>query len=263
MGFKKLMASLGAGGAKVETELRQGTVVPGGVVEGDVRVQGGSVEQRIEGIAVGLRAKVEAERTNSEGKKVEYLKNVDFHRQQIGDGFVIAPGAVIDLPFTMEVPWETPVTMFMGRRLTGMDVGVTTELAIARAVDKGDLDPVAIHPLPAQDALLNAFGQLGFAFKSADLEDGHLHGTRQRLPFYQEIEFRVPQQYPGLSEVELTFVADGRQMDVVLDMDKKGLFSGRDTRRSFVLDLDGHEGTDWAAYLHQWLAEVGGKRNFF
>ncbi|MEC3993320.1 sporulation protein [Actinacidiphila sp. DG2A-62] len=265
MGFKKLLASLGAGGASVETELLAADVVPGGTVQGSVRVQGGSVEQRIEGLSVGLQARVEVDRTDAQGRETEYHQNIEFHRERIGGEFVIAPGAVHDVPFTMEVPWETPVTMFMGRTLTGMRVGVTTELAIARAVDKGDLDPVNVHPLPAQEALLDAFGQLGFAFKSADLEKGRLHHTRQRLPFYQEIEFRPPSRYRGLSEVELTFVADGREMDVVLEMDKKpGLFSaGSDTHRSFTMDLDAFEQTDWAQYLHQWLAEVGAKRNWF
>ncbi|MGW2190506.1 sporulation protein, partial [Streptomyces sp. NPDC001719] len=84
-------------------------------------------------------------------------------------------------------------------------------------------------------------------------------------PFYQEIEFRVPSQYRGLEEVELSFVADDRAMDVVLEMDKKpGLFSsGSDTYRSFTVDLSSYAQTDWAAYLHQWLAEVGGRRNWF
>ena len=105
----------------------------------------------------------------------------------------------------------------------------------------------------------------GFRFKSADLEQGHIRGTRQQLPFYQEIEFLAPQQYRGLNQVELTFVADDREMDVVLEMDKKpGLFSeGSDTYRSFTVGLNDFQGTDWAAYLNQWLAEVGGKRNWF
>jgi sporulation-control protein len=169
------------------------------------------------------------------------------------------------VPFGLEIPWETPVTTFLGRHLTGMNVGVTTELAIARAVDSGDLDPINVHPLPAQQALLDAFGQLGFGFRNADLERGHIRGTRQRLPFYQEIEFFAPSQYRGLNQVELTFVADGREMDVILEMDKKpGLFSeGSDSYRSFTMDLHNFGGTDWAAYLNQWLAEVGGKRNWF
>src|SRR4051794_6240813 len=59
MGFKRLLASMGAGGASVETELTELNVVPGGVVQGEVRIQGGSVDQQIEGLSVGLQARVE------------------------------------------------------------------------------------------------------------------------------------------------------------------------------------------------------------
>ncbi|MFE5872942.1 sporulation protein [Streptomyces roseifaciens] len=259
MGFKKLLASLGAGGASVETVLFEENVVPGGIVQGEVRIQGGSVAQEIQGLSIGLQARVEVE-----GDDSEYKQDVEFTRMQLGGAFEVQAGAVHSVPFGLEIPWETPVTTFLGRNLTGMDVGVTTHLAIARAVDSGDLDPVNVHPLPAQQAILDAFGQLGFAFKSADLERGQIRGTRQRLPFYQEIEFRAPSQYRGLNEVELSFVADDREMDVVLEMDKKpGLFSeGSDTYRSFTVDLHAYGQTDWAAYLNQWLAEVGGRRNW-
>ncbi|MBP2402130.1 Stage 0 sporulation protein M [Streptomyces netropsis] len=259
MGFKKLLASLGAGGASVETVLFEENVVPGGVVQGEVRIQGGSVAQRIEGLSVGLQARVEVE-----GGDSEYKQDVEFARLQLGGAFEVQAGAVHSVPFALEIPWETPVTTFMGRHLTGMDVGVTTELAIARAVDSGDLDPVNVHPMPAQQAILDAFGQLGFSFKSADLERGQIRGTRQRLPFYQEIEFFAPPQYRGLNQVELSFVADDREMDVVLEMDKKpGLFTeGSDSYRSFTVDLQSFAQTDWAAYLNQWLAEVGGQRNW-
>ncbi|NNJ06396.1 sporulation protein, partial [Streptomyces sp. PKU-MA01144] len=157
-----------------------------------------------------------------------------------------------------------PITSIAGQRLRGMDIGVTTELEIARAVDSGDLDPIHVHPLPAQQAILDAFIQLGFRFKSADMERGHIRGTRQRLPFYQEIEFFAPQQYRGLNQVEVTFIADDREMDVVLEMDKKpGLFSeGSDSYRAFTVNLHDFQGTDYAAYLNQWLAEVGGRRNW-
>ncbi|KOT63906.1 MULTISPECIES: sporulation protein [Streptomyces] len=260
MGFKKLLASLGAGGASVETVLFEENVVPGGVVQGEVRIEGGSVAQQIEGLSVGLQARVEVE-----GGDQEYKRDVEFTKLRLGGAFEVQAGAVHTVPFGLEIPWETPVTTFLGQQLHGMHVGVTTELAIARAVDSGDLDPVHVHPLPAQQAILDAFGRLGFRFKSADLEQGHIRGTRQRLPFYQEIEFYAPQQYRGLNQVELSFVADDREMDVVLEMDKKpGLFSeGSDTYRSFVVPLDGYQATDWAAYLNQWLAEVGGRRNWF
>jgi len=260
MGFKRLLASLGAGGASVETELTEVNVVPGGVVQGEVRIQGGSVNQAIEGLAVGLQARVEVEGHDDQ----EHKQNIEFTKLQLGGAFELQANGVHAVPFGLEIPWETPITNIAGQSLRGMNIGVTTELAIARAVDSGDLDPISVHPLPAQQALLDAFLQLGFRFKSADLEKGHIRGTRQKLPFYQEIEFFPPQQYRGLNQVELTFVADDREMDVVLEMDKKpGLFSeGSDSFRSFKVGLNDFQGTDWAAYLNQWLSEVGSRRNW-
>ncbi|TXS47244.1 sporulation protein [Streptomyces sp. OR43] len=259
MGFKRLLASMGAGGASVETELTELNVVPGGVVQGEVRIQGGSVDQQIEGLSVGLQARVEVE-----GQDQETKQDIEFTKLRLGGAFEVRAGAVHVVPFGLEIPWETPITMFAGQHLHGMNIGVTTELEIARALDSGDLDPINVHPLPAQQAILDAFGQLGFGFRSADMERGHIRGTRQRLPFYQEIEFFPPSQYRGLNQVELTFVADDREMDVVLEMDKKpGLFSeGSDSYRAFKVGLNDFGGTDWAAYLNQWLAQVGGQRNW-
>ncbi|MFD4988237.1 sporulation protein [Streptomyces sp. NPDC058374] len=260
MAFKRLLASLGAGGASVETVLTEVNVVPGGVVQGEVHIQGGSVDQRIEGLSVGLQARVEVESGDQ-----EYKRDIEFAKMRLGGEFQLAAEAMHTVPFGLEIPWETPITVFSGHRLPGMNIGVTTELAIARAVDSGDLDPVIVHPLPAQQAIIDAFGQLGFRFKHADMEQGHIRGTRQRLPFYQEIEFYPPSQYRGLNQVELSFVADDRAMDVVLEMDKKGgLFSeSSDTFRSFQVGLHDFQNTDWAGYLNQWLSEVGSRRNWF
>ncbi|MEU0671026.1 sporulation protein [Streptomyces lavendulocolor] len=259
MGFKKLLASLGAGGASVETVLTEANVVPGGVVQGEVRIQGGSVDQRIEGLSVGLQARVEVE-----GGDQEVKQDIEFIKVRLGGAFEVKAGAVHVVPFGLDIPWETPVTTIAGQHLRGMDIGVSTELEIARAVDSSDLDAINVHPLPAQQAILDAFIQLGFRFKSADMERGHIRGTRQKLPFYQEIEFLPPQQYRGLHQVELTFIADEREMDVVLEMDKKpGLFSeGSDSYRAFTVGLDDFRNTDWPAYLNQWLADVGGRRNW-
>ncbi|GHH55052.1 sporulation protein [Streptomyces candidus] len=259
MGFKKLLASLGAGGASVETELTEINVVPGGVVQGEVRIQGGSVPQQIEGLSVGLQARVEVEGGDQEAKQ-----DIEFARLKLGGAFEVQAGAVHVVPFGLDIPWETPVTNIAGQQLRGMDIGVTTELAIARAVDSGDLDPISVHPLPAQQALLDAFIELGFRFKSADMERGHIRGTRQKLPFYQEIEFLPPQQYRGLNQVELTFIADDREMDVILEMDRKGgMFSeSSDSYRAFQVGLHDFQSTDWAGYINQWLAQVGGRRNW-
>ncbi|MEU3600798.1 sporulation protein [Streptomyces sp. NPDC006798] len=260
MGFKKLLASLGAGGASVETVLTEENVVPGGVVQGEVRIQGGSVAQRIEGLSLGLQARVEMESGDHEVKQ-----DLEFVKQRLGGEFEVQAGAVHVVPFGLHIPWETPVTAIGGQPIRGMDIGVRTELEIARAVDSGDLDPIRVHPLPSQLAIIDAFGQLGFRFKSADMERGRIRNTRQQLPFYQEIEFFAPERYRGLSQVELTFVADDREMDVILEMDKKpGLFTdGSDSYKAFRVGHHDFASKDWTAYLDQWLTEVGGRRNWF
>ncbi|GAA3045709.1 hypothetical protein GCM10020229_66200 [Kitasatospora albolonga] len=260
MGFKRLLAGLGAGGASVETVLADPNVLPGGTLHGEVRIQGGKVDQRIEGLTLSLQARVEVE--SGEG---EHHQDIRFQPTRLGGEFELKEGALHAVPFAIPVPWETPVTAVGGQQLRGMVLGVHTELAIDRAVDAGDLDPIVVHPLPVQQAILDAFGRLGFGFRSADLERGHIRNTRQRLPFYQEIEFFAPQQqYPGLNQVELSFVADEHAVDVVLEMDKKGgLFTeGSDTFRSFTVAHADVNATDWAGYLHQWLHSVGGQRGW-
>src|SRR3954463_11367517 len=115
MGFKKLLASLGAGGASVETVLTEENVVPGGIVQGEVRIQGGSVAQQIEGLSVGLQARVEVESGDQETKQ-----NIEFAKVRLGGAFEVQAGAVHVVPFGLEIPWETPVTMFAGQHLRGM-----------------------------------------------------------------------------------------------------------------------------------------------
>lgn len=89
MGFKRLLASMGAGGASVETELTEVNVVPGGIVQGEVRIQGGSVAQQIEGLNVGLQARVEVESGDQETKQ-----DIEFTKQNLGGAFEVQAGAV-------------------------------------------------------------------------------------------------------------------------------------------------------------------------
>lgn len=132
-----------------------------------------------------------------------------------------------------------------------------TELAVAGARDKGDLDQLSIAPLPAQEAILEAFGQLGFGFKSADLEYGHIAGTGQQLPFYQEIELTPAPRYAHqVNEIEVTFLANPGGVEVVLEADKRGgLFSGgHDALTRFTVGH--HDSRDWTAEVDGWVRQL-------
>ncbi|MEU3901096.1 sporulation protein [Streptomyces sp. NPDC045251] len=255
MVFKRLLGSLGVGGPTVDTVLDPGAARPGGALSGRVELVGGTADHDVEHIALELVARVETEHgEHGEGEGV-----VAFGRHTVGGPFRLAAGARQEVPFSVPLPWETPVTELHGQPL-GIVLGVRTELAVAGARDKGDLDPLTVAPLPAQEAVLEAFGQLGFGFRSADLEYGRIGGTGQQLPFYQEIELTPPERYAHqVNEIELTFLAVPGALEVVLEADKRGgpFADGHDALSRFTVPHEGPSGPqDWNALVEGWVQEL-------
>ncbi|MDI1465719.1 sporulation protein [Catellatospora sp. KI3] len=252
MVFKRMLSALGVGGPSVDTVLSTPVVRPGGVLAGQVHIRGGERDNHIEYVSIGLVTRVEVEHGDS-----EYGSTVEFQHVRLTGPFTLAAGANQVLPFQLEIPWEAPVTAFYGTPLRGMTMGVHTELSVANAVDKTDLDPVAIEPLPLQAEIMEAFTRLGFQFARADLERGRIHGVHQTLPFYQEIEFYPSPAYSGrMRQLELTFVTGPQGMDVVLEFDKRGFAGGHDTfSRHHVSHADAGR-TDWTAVIDGWLRQA-------
>ncbi|MFF8567161.1 sporulation protein [Streptomyces albidoflavus] len=258
MVFKRLLGSLGVGGPTVDTVLDAApgsgsAAVPGGALTGRVHLKGGGADFDISEIALELIARVEAE---TEGG--EQHGTVAFERYVVGGGFRLAAEAEQVVPFSVVLPWETPVSELYGQPL-GIVLGVRTELAVAGAKDKGDLDPLAVGPLPAQEAILEALGQLGFGFRSADLEYGRIGGTGQQLPFYQEIELSPAPQYAhAVNEIEVTFLAHPGGLEVVLEADKRGgMFTpGHDALTRFTVSHEDVASRDWAAEVDGWVRQL-------
>ncbi|WP_318199988.1 sporulation protein [Streptomyces sp. SCL15-4] len=251
MVFKRLLGSLGIGGPSVDTVLDPGPALPGHGLSGQVHLRGGEADFDIDHITLELVARVEAEHDGGESEGV-----VAFDRFTVGGGFRLAAGELRSIPFGVTLPWETPVTELYGQPL-GIVLGVRTELGVAGAKDKGDLDRLTVGPLPVQEAILEALGQLGFGFRSADLEYGHIGGTGQQLPFYQEIELTPAPQYAHqVDEVELTFLASPAGLEVVLEADKRaGLFSsGHDALTRFTVGH--HDSRDWNAEVDGWMRQL-------
>jgi sporulation-control protein len=251
MVFKRLLGSLGVGGPSVDTVLDPGAARPGGSLTGQVHLKGGDADFDIEHITLELVARVEAEHDDGESEGV-----VAFDRFTAGGGFRLTAGEQLSVPFSVTLPWETPITELYGQPL-GIVLGVRTELAVAGAKDKGDLDQLTVAPLPVQEAILEALGQLGFGFKSADLEYGRIDGTGQQLPFYQEIELTpAPQHAHQVNEIEVTFLANPGSMEVVLEADKRGGFlsGGHDALTRFTVGH--HDSRDWNDEVDGWIRRL-------
>jgi sporulation-control protein len=259
--FKRMMQAMGVGGPSVETVLTNPNCRPGGFLEGQVQVLGGDHAVDIEYVAIGLVTRVEVE--SGDG---EYSSNQEFQRQRLTGSFKLEAGARHDVPFRFDVPWETPITEVYGQHLHGMTMGLATELEVARAVDKSDLDAVAVHPLPAQERILEALLRLGFRFSRADVERGRVYGAQQTLSFYQEIEFYPPPQYANaITQLELTFLATPQVLQVVLEIDKRGgvFTEGHDAFGRFDVDYRTVDETDWTAQLDGWLRQSAQRRGMF
>ncbi|MGW1157422.1 sporulation protein [Streptomyces sp. NPDC002519] len=253
MVFKRLLGAIGVGGPSVDTVLDGGAALPGGALSGQVHLRGGGSAVEIEHIGLELVARVEREHEEGESEGA-----VPFARFTVGGGFRLGEEEQRGVPFSVPLPWETPVTELYGQRL-GIVLGVRTELAVAGARDKGDLDPLAVGPLPVQEAVLEAFGQLGFGFRSADLEYGRIGGTGQQLPFYQEIELTPAPRYAhAVNEIELTFLASPEGVEIVLEADKRGgLFSsGHDALTRFTAGHHEARTRDWNAEVDAWIGQL-------
>ncbi|MEU5550293.1 MULTISPECIES: sporulation protein [unclassified Micromonospora] len=253
MVFKKMLSALGVGGPSVDTVLANPNTRPGLALDGQVNLLGGEAAANIEQIVIGLVTRVEV------GEQAGVM---EFHRQVVSGPLQLAAKQALSIPFQLPVPWETPITGLYGQRLHGMTMGLRTELAIARAVDKGDLDEINVHPLPVQERILEAFLQLGFRFKKADLERGRIQGVRQTLPFYQEIEFfAAPQYAQTVNELEVTFVANPHGVDVVLECDKRGGFlaPGQDVFGRYQVAHSDAERSDWVETVDGWIQETIGR----
>jgi sporulation-control protein len=254
MVFKRMLAAFGVGGPSVDTVLDASHAMPGQAITGQVRIQGGSADADIDRIELSLVTRAEVDRGGREAHGA-----AEFLRLRVAEGVRVPANQLREVPFQLVLPWETPITSVGSTALRGMTIGLRTELVVAGAPDKGDLDPVHVQPLPSQDAVLNAFGELGLRFRNGDVEVGRLHGVPQELDFYQELEFLPPPQVAGrVNEVELTFVATPHELYVILEADKRGglLRSGKDSFGHFAMPHKDAEQADWANLIGSWLTET-------
>ncbi|UQU66332.1 sporulation protein [Couchioplanes caeruleus] len=253
MVFEKVLRAFGVGGPSVDTVLATPGAYPGSPLMGAVRLTGGDYDVAVDTVAVGLVTRVEAE----DGDAL-----IEFHRAWVAAGFTLAAGEHQDIPFTITLPWETPITHAYGDRLSGMSLGLRTELTTEELADTGDVDVLAVHALPAQEKVLTALNRLGFHLRHADVERGAIYGVRHELPFFQEIEHTAPPEWP-VNELELTFIADSEGIEVILELERHAglLTRARDAYGRLRVPHDAADEGEWAAQLNAALrgalAELG------
>lgn len=228
--FKKLLASIGIGGAKVDTLLHSEMLCPGDHFQATVVITGGDSEQDISGLDLALVTRVKVERDET-----EMVVNKTLCHWHVADRFTLQPGEVREIPFSARLPFETPITA-NGARNNQTRVWISTGLNIDMALDASDKDPLNIIATSTQNKVLQAMDACGYALVKADVEEGAVRAQnfQSSMGCYQELEYR-PNRFAlfGLNEVEITFVTTEQETHILFELDRN---FGGDSYRSLTLN---------------------------
>jgi len=224
--LRKLLASVGIGKAKVDTILLVDQLRAGDSFDVEVVIKGGDVEQELNGIELAIMASAKAEANMGEDE-VEYNKSVVLQHWQQALDVTIQPEEVITRQFTLTLHPETPATQLFGQQIS--KVWLQTGLDIKAGIDGSDKDALAILPSQTQLAVLDCIEQSGFSLYKVDIEAGGVRANnfQSHLPCYQEYEFKPnSRSLFGAREIEVTFVDNGAETGVLIEIDRAFLGDG-------------------------------------
>lgn len=218
--FKKILASVGIGKAKVDAVLVSDTLKAGAPFEVDVIIQGGDVEQEIQGLAFAIMARSKAiVETNEHDREVQ--KSVVLQEWWQDLNMTVQAGETLSKTFILNLHPEIPASELAGRSIA--KVWLQTGIDIKNGVDGSDKDLLVILPSPTQLAVLDYISQSGYRLFKSDVEVGRVtaSGFTSNLSCYQEFEFK-PESFSlfGVKEIEVSFVDNGNETGVLLEVDR-------------------------------------------
>ncbi|MCK6074575.1 sporulation protein [Paenibacillus silvae] len=207
--FKKMLASVGVGAAKVNTELHTTEVMPGGILSGVVYIEGGDVEQQVDRIYLSIKTHYIRE---SNDRKIQETAVVA--KYLLTDGFTLQPGDKLEKSFQFDLPHNLPITLHRA------DVWVETGLDISSAVDPSDRDRLHVVPSREMQIVLDAIDLLGF--KLREVTNDYAPKLGGNLPFVQEFEYVPTSRFRGyLDELEVLFYPMDDSLELLLQIDRR------------------------------------------
>lgn len=194
---KRVLSSIGIGGATVDTVLPGVEFSPGEVVEATVELSGGDSTQDISGLYFVLKAR------GSGGD--EYALS----RFDVDDTVTLDPGDDRTLPVTFRLPNWTPLTA------NGASVRLETGVDIPWAVDPTDEDEIRVVPDERTTALFEAVEGLGFDLEESRLVEVDYVDDR---PVAQQFDFRPADDTDStLDDIEITMLPRDGALRILLE----------------------------------------------
>ncbi|KOR86960.1 hypothetical protein AM233_25190 [Bacillus sp. FJAT-22058] len=211
--FKKILASLGKGAATVDLQCDNHNYQAGESIQGQLVIQGGEVEQKINQVTVRLMMNVVLKQ-GSVTKEVAHIPLINRDCIQPKERKVI--------PFHYVLPTNIPIS-----RGT-VSYYLDTHLDIEGGVDRKDVDRLVIQSQESITSIFNAMAQLGFR-ETADSGKLDQYG--------QEFAFFPTQHFMGqVNEVEMRFANEESGIRVWMEVDCKSGYKEIEAKREFHLN---------------------------
>jgi sporulation-control protein len=215
--FNKIMSGLGLQGVTVETRLQNPNLQAGETLHGEISFKGGSSDKEINGLYLQLMTMAEVESGDH-----EFNQPLVLQEWLVNSRFLLPAHQAHSFPFSIQLPFETPITEVACRR-NGARVWIQTHMDVDWGLDATDRDYLKVLPTAAMQSFLQAMQQCGFVLSTVDVEKGQLtaRNFRSTIGCYQELEFVSSHMFSGFNEVEVSFVAEAQQTHIMLEIDRK------------------------------------------
>lgn len=211
--FKKILARFGKGAATVDLRFDNRPYYAGEMIDGEVAIHGGEVEQKVKFLAARLMMSV----GTKQGTETLEVVNIP-----LSGADVIRPKEQKVIPFTYQIPENLPVS-----RGT-ISYYFDTQLDIEGGVDRTDLDRLSIEVPKEVQAIFQALDNLGF-------REQHTSGKVDQ--YGQEFAFFPTQDFSGqVNEVEYRFAYEESGIRVWMEVDCRNGFHEIEAKREFFLE---------------------------
>ncbi|MEM7555146.1 MAG: sporulation protein [Cyanobacteria bacterium P01_A01_bin.84] len=230
--FKEILASVGINGAKVDTRLFNTSVVPGDILEGEVSIFGGDAKQDIRDINLLLATEYQQEVEES-----SFYEECVMVNYRLMERFTISPEEEIVVPFTIDLPYELPLTLVDTPVYIYTDVNIKNRFNArdGQTPTVSDRDLIEVVPHPLMSRVLMALENLDFRLNEVNCEYTQSFGGA--YPFIQEFEFIPNGEYRNyLDELEIIFNLNAEGLEVFLEIDKRARGFSSWFQENFDLD---------------------------
>jgi len=233
--LKKFLAKFGKGAATVDLQFENRPYQIGEVVQGEVVIKGGEVDQQINQLAVQFMMTVRAKNGQSVSREVE--------RIPLNGSFVISKKEEKRIPFNYRIPQALPLSR------GPVSYYFDTHLDIEGGVDRTDIDYITIGASKEIQSIFHALSRLGFREKS----------TSGKLDQYgQEFEFFPTQLFADkVHELEIRFAYVEEGVKVWMEVECRSGYGKIEAKREFVLTKEIVENEDkLVSSFEKYIAEA-------